>query len=214
MAIQPGSQVNGFSIIVWHKGIVTFLTDFADQAVVLPIVAAVAIFLAVLGWRRGVLTWLGVIGVTFGVVLVLKLLFLACDPVFGAWDVHSPSGHTAAASVVAGGLAALLTRRLLVVLSVSALAAVTIGFSRLELGLHSLPEVLIGAALGIAGAAVLSRLAGPPPARKPIPLLAVAAVLALLLHGIRLPAEEAIWRVSLGMLDFVPACRAHDQIRP
>ncbi len=45
-----------------------FLTDFADQAVVLPIViGVVAIVLAAQeAGRRGALTWLGVIGLTFG----------------------------------------------------------------------------------------------------------------------------------------------------
>src|SRR5450432_1483592 len=61
-------------------GGMNFLTDFADQAVVLPVAVVVAIVLAVMGWRRGALVWLGVLGVTFGVILVLKLGFLACGP--------------------------------------------------------------------------------------------------------------------------------------
>lgn len=185
----------------------TFLTDFADQAVVLPVVVAVAIMLAAQGWRRGALVWLGVVGATFGMVLVLKLGFLACGPVFGPWALHSPSGHTAAASVVAGGLVTLLAGRPLTALAVSVLGATAIGSSRVELGFHSLPEVLTGAVAGIAGAAVLSRLAGRPPVARPVPLLAVAVVVAVLVHGIHLPAEQAIWRVAHGMLDFVPACR-------
>ncbi len=188
----------------------TFLTDFADQAVVLPIVAAVAIVLAAQGARRGALAWLGATGLTFGVILLLKLSFLACEPVFGAWTLHSPSGHTAAASVVAGGMAALLSGRRAVVLSVASLAALLIGLSRLELGFHSLPEVMVGAGIGIAGALVLARLAGAPPSRRPIRLLAVAGVIAVVLHGVRLPAEAAILRASAGALDFVPACRSAD----
>ena len=35
----------------------TFLTDFADQAVLLPVAAGVAIMLLLLGWRRGALAW-------------------------------------------------------------------------------------------------------------------------------------------------------------
>jgi len=37
----------------------------------------------------------------------------------------------------------------------------------------------------------------------------VAFVVAMLLHGMRLPAEAAIWRLSHGALDFVPACRVN-----
>src|ERR1051326_4502016 len=101
----------------------TFLTDFADQAVMLPIVLAVAVALAAMGWWRGALAFLGVVAVTFAAVLTLKLGFLACRPVFGPWSIESPSGHTAAASVVAGGLAALLTGKRLAALGVGLLAA-------------------------------------------------------------------------------------------
>jgi membrane-associated phospholipid phosphatase len=185
-----------------------FLTDFADQAVVLPVVAAVAVVLAVLGWWRRALTWLGVIGLTFVAVLLLKLSFSACHAVFDSWALRSPSGHTAAAAVVAGGLAALLAGGERTVLGVAVAAALTIGFSRLELGYHSLPEIALGAIVGVTGAVAFSRLAGPPPARRPMSLLAVVVLVAVLLHGTRLPAEAAIWKVSRGALDFVPACRA------
>jgi membrane-associated phospholipid phosphatase len=184
-----------------------FLTDFADQAVVLPIAAAVAVVLAAQGWWRGAFAWIGVVAITFGVILALKLGFLACGPVFDPMSLRSPSGHTAAASVVAGGLVALLAGRRLAVTLFALLAAIVIGLSRLELGVHSVPEVIIGGLTGVAGAALLSRLAGPPPSRRPVSLLAVAFVVAMLLHGMRLPAEAAIWRLSHGALDFVPACK-------
>ena len=56
-----------------------FLTDFADQAVVLPLVFALAAVLAWQGWRRGALLWLATIGLTFSVILALKLVFLGCS---------------------------------------------------------------------------------------------------------------------------------------
>jgi membrane-associated phospholipid phosphatase len=186
-----------------------FLTDFADQAVVLPVAAAVALVLAAQGWRRGALAWIAVVAMTLGVILLMKVGFLACAPVFHPWELRSPSGHTAAASVVAGGMVALIAGRLRAVLCVALLAAVLIGSSRLELGFHSPPEVVIGALTGVAGAALLSFLAGPPPSRRPVSLLVVAFVVAMLLHGMRLPAEAAIWRFSQGALDFVPACRVN-----
>ena len=101
----------------------------------------------------------------------------------------------------------MLTRRWITVLLVAVLAAVTIGFSRLEMGFHSVPEVVIGAIVGVSGAIILVRLAGTPPTRRPVRLLAIAGAIAVLLHGVRLPAEAAIWRASSGALDFVPACR-------
>jgi membrane-associated phospholipid phosphatase len=177
-----------------------FLTDFADQAVILPVVFAIAIVLAMQGWRRGALVWLGVVFGTFGVMLVLKLVFLACTPLFDPIDIHSPSGHVAAATVVAGGLAALLTRRRTSIIPVAVLAAVVIGFSRLVLGMHSLPEVVLGAFVGLAGAAALQALAGTPPALRPARLFAVVIIVAALFHGMHLPAEAAIQRSAVRAL--------------
>ncbi len=185
----------------------TFLTDFADQAVVLPVVASIALMLLLRGWWRGAAAFLGVVAATFGMVLVLKLGFLACGPVFAPSRLHSPSGHTAAAAMVAGGLTALLTNDRRGVWLLALAAAIAIGLTRVILGFHSIPEALLGGVLGVTGALILPRLAGPvPPGRRLSPLLAAATV-AVLLHGTRLPAEAAIWRASEGMLDFVPACR-------
>ena len=50
----------------------TFLTDFADQAVVLPIVVAVGVALLAQGWRRGAVAWALVVVVTFATMVVLK----------------------------------------------------------------------------------------------------------------------------------------------
>lgn len=185
-----------------------FLTDFADQAVILPLVLAISIALATQGWRRGAIVWLGVVGVTFGVMLALKVAFLACSPVFGPMDIRSPSGHVAAATVVTGGLAAILTGRAASILPVACLAALVIGISRLVLGAHSLPEVVLGAIVGLAGAAMLMRLAGPPPRLRVIPLTIVIVVVAAIFHGLHLPAEAAIRHTAWTAARYLDVCRA------
>lgn len=184
-----------------------YLTDFADQAVILPLVLAVAIALAVQGWRRGALVWLLVVAATFVATLVFKLMFLACSPLFGPMDVHSPSGHVAAATVVAGGLAAMLTRRRASILPAAVLAAIVIGVSRVVLGMHSLPEVVVGALIGLAGAAALLRFAGPPPRLRIGPLIAVIVVVGGVFHGLHLPAEAAIRHTAFRAAQYIPACR-------
>jgi membrane-associated phospholipid phosphatase len=186
---------------------VHYLTDFADQAVVLPLVLAIGVALAVQGWRRGAVTWLIVVGATFMATLVFKLFFLSCPPVFGQVDIHSPSGHVAAASVVAGGLAVIFTRRRASIFPAAILAAVVIGFSRLVLGAHSLPEVIIGAMIGLAGAVALTRFAGQPPRLRLAPLIAVIVIVAILFHGLHLPAEAAIRHTALRAAQLIPACR-------
>jgi membrane-associated phospholipid phosphatase len=187
---------------------VRYLTDFADQALILPLVLAIAVALAVQGWRRGALTWLIVVAGTFAATLSFKLLFLACSPVFGPMDVHSPSGHVAAATVVAGGLAAMLTRHRATIVPAAVLAAIVIGVSRLALGAHTLPEVIVGALIGLAGAAALLRFAGtPPPTLRIAPLLAVIVIVAAICHGLHLPAEAAIRHTAFRFTEFIPACR-------
>jgi membrane-associated phospholipid phosphatase len=186
---------------------VNYLTDFADQAVILPLVIAVAIALAVQGWRRGAMVWLAVVAATLLATLAFKLMFLSCSPLFGPMDVHSPSGHVAAATVVCGGLAAMLTRRPANILPAAFLAAVVIGISRLVLGMHSLPEVVVGALIGLLGAAALLRFAGPPPRLKIAPLLAVVVIMAAFFHGLHLPAEAAIRHTALRAAQLIPACR-------
>jgi membrane-associated phospholipid phosphatase len=167
----------------------------------------VALVLAVQGWRRGAFTWLIVVGATFFATLTFKVVFLACSPLFGPLDVHSPSGHVAAATVVSGGLAALLTRRRVSILPAALLAAAVIGVSRLVLGAHSLPEVVVGASIGLAGAAALMHFAGRPPALKLAPLVAAIVVTAGLFHGLHLPAEAAIRNTAWRAAQYIPACR-------
>ncbi len=191
-----------------------YLTDFADQAVILPLVLATAVALLAQGWRRGALTWLIVVTATFVTTLALKLMFLACSPLFGPIDIHSPSGHVAAATVVAGGLAAMLSGRRGSILPAALLAAVVIGVSRIVLGMHSLPEVILGAMIGLAGAAALLRFAGAPPRLKMAPLILVILVVAFLFHGLHLPAEAAIRHTAFRAAQYIPACRGTPDFQP
>ena len=173
-----------------------FLSDFFDQAVVLPLTFAVALALALGGWRRGAAAWLVCIAATLAAVLLGKLLVCACGPPLPL-SLRSPSGHTAAAAVACGGLLALLAppgrRALLLAVAGAAAAAALIGATRLALGVHSGSDVLVGGAVGIAGAAGLSQLAGarPPGLRRVLPVGAALATM-VVFHGVHLHAEDGI----------------------
>jgi membrane-associated phospholipid phosphatase len=174
-----------------------FVTDFAEQAVILPVLAAVVFMLAGLGWRRGATAWVVAGGGTLGVILVLKLTFLACGSLIPEVDLHTPSGHTASAAMVAGGMIGFVKRArdraMLAVLTALAAAAI-FGFSRLALGVHSLSEVVVGGIVGSLGALLLVLLAGPAPDRLRLRgLLAVVVVIVVLFHGFHLPAEARIY---------------------
>jgi membrane-associated phospholipid phosphatase len=186
-----------------------FITDFADQAVVLPLVVAVGVGLLVQGWRRGAAAWAVAVLATFSVMLALKLAFLACP----ASEIRTPSGHVAAASVVAGGLAALLLRRSRMALLLAAGVAALIGMTRLALGAHTPVEVLVGAAVGLAGAWALVSLAGRPPAGIDARRIAVlAGAVVLIFHGMHLPAEAHIRNTAWRFAQSLVVCQS-DELR-
>jgi len=176
-----------------------YLTDFADEAVVLPLIATVALMLAVLGWRRGALAWLGAVGVCFAGVVVLKLICITCGPALGLSGLRSPSGHTAAAAVIAGGIAVALGQGRRQVAAIAGLAALLIGVTRVVLGLHTPMEVALGGTLGVLGMLGFAWLAGKPPALRLRFLFAAIVVVALLLHGQHLDAETRIRSVAFGL---------------
>jgi membrane-associated phospholipid phosphatase len=190
-----------------------FITDLADQAVVLPVVVAIGAVLLAQGWRRGAAAWVAAATGTFAVMLLMKLVFIACPVSVGASGLRTPSGHVAAATVVAGGLAALLLRRPRPALLVAVLAAVVIGISRLALGAHSTPEVMVGAGVGLAGALALIGVAGAPPDELDARRVAIiAAVVALVFHGLHLPAEAHISSTAKRLSQMLGVCQS-DELR-
>ncbi len=182
-----------------------YLTDFADQAVLLPLAFVVAACLGISGWWRGAAAWLVGVGATLTLMLLLKLAFIACGP----GDVlRSPSGHTAAAAVVCGGLIVVLAGRPRWALPASVLAALLIGGSRLALGVHTPLEVLVGGMAGIIGATLTALLAGPMPEFRRNRIAMAALVVVVLLHGTRMPAEAHIRDFAHRVALYLPSCQA------
>ncbi len=191
----------------------SFLTDFADQAVVLPLALAILVVLLGLRWPRGALAWTAAVCFTLGTILLLKIVCTACANYLAATGLHSPSGHTASACLVYGGLFVLLARRpsrMLPALLLAAGFAFVFGSSRIALHVHTLSDVAAGAVVGLAGVVVLVVLAGPrPPLLSRWPLAAAVLVVVMVFHGLRLPAEGAIRMFALSdWIPFLSACRA------
>ncbi len=183
----------------------TFLTDFADQAVLLPLALIVALCLAILGWWRGVAAWLFGVGATLATMLLLKIAFISCGP---DYILRSPSGHTAAAAVIVGGLTAVIGGGSRLGVLAAALAALLIGGSRLALGVHTPLEILVGAAIGIGGALVTAQLAGPTPEIRRNRVAVAALLVLVLLHGMHMPAEAHIRNFANRVAQYFPACHA------
>ena len=186
-----------------------FITDFADQAVMLPLVAAIALAFAFTGWMQGAAAWAISAAFTWGAMLALKLVGTQCGALLFGPELTTPSGHTATASLVYGSLAALIANkwvgRLNWALPCALAVAAVIGTTRIIVGAHTVPETVIGAVVGIASALLFMRLAGTPP--ETIRLrwtVGVAVAIMAAAHGIHLPAERVIrsyasniWPLSL-----------------
>ena len=171
-----------------------FLSDLADSAVLLPVTAIIAVTMGVLGQWRWLLAWLAAVGGTLAVMLVLKAGGAVMSDGSDGRPI-SPSGHVASACVVYGGLALLLLRRVVPIWLLGAVPvaiACVVGYSRIALMAHSPAEVVMGALVGCAGAAVLTAAAGPGRRAPTWPVVAACACTVLACHGMHLHAEQAI----------------------
>jgi membrane-associated phospholipid phosphatase len=182
---------------------VAHVTDFGDQAVILPVALVVSVVLAVGGCLRAALAWTVTVVSVLALILMLKVVLITCGPaLFEPGELRSPSGHTGSATVVYGGLVALMlqgrARSAWPALLAAVAVAVIIGLSRLLLHVHSLAEVCIGGLVGLAGVWLMLLLAGPLPRRPPWTACAVMLIAALALtHGRHLNAEPYIIRFAL-----------------
>lgn len=152
----------------------------------------VAVVWAVLGRRAT--RWVVASAVTLGGMAALKIGSFA---LLGPW-IFSPSGHTASAAIVYGGLAWVLLRpwlgrpglgRLAPGL-VAALCVAVIGWTRLALAAHSVTEVAAGAVVGGAGLVWLTQRV-PAPGRIWPAIVAVPVVWGLF-HGQSLGVEDGL----------------------
>src|SRR5258707_7726203 len=134
------------------------VTDFGDQAVVVPLAVGIALIFALSGWRRGALAWTAAIGSTLGLILFLKLRFFACDHLLTEARPGNPSGHTAVATAVYGGLLAITMRSIWNIkrwalpgtVAIAVFLAVVIGAYRWLLTLQSVEEGVVGGTIGVA----------------------------------------------------------------
>jgi len=75
------------------------LTEFGDAAVLMPLAAAMLIWL-LLYFSRAARWWILALGFCVGPTM-FKIVFYGCPP---AGDMHSPSGHTSLSALVYGAL--------------------------------------------------------------------------------------------------------------
>lgn len=197
------------------SSILYFITEFGDQAVILPFAITVAITLAAAGARREALIWSAALVVALAGSLFAKIVFIPCGHLLPGLDIRSPSGHTTAAVAAYGGFATLwvkLTRDswTRAAFIAGALAACFgIAVSRVLLGAHSMQEVSFGAAIGLLAPIILYRVE--PPASEPRPqptllLLLLPLSLTFLFHGATLPVENRIDWAAKAIMAWLGIC--------
>ena len=176
-----------------------FVTDLGDQAVILLLVV-VGLVLLLAGWWRGALAWWVAVPATLGAVLVAKMSTMACQNLMPPVGLLSPSGHTASAAVVYGGVLALVLggRHFGLAVLGGLAVALVVGFTRVALDVHTLADVVAGGLIGTTGVAALAWAAGPRPALRRGWIGMAAAMLAVLVlfHGRHVYAEMQISRMS------------------
>jgi membrane-associated phospholipid phosphatase len=173
------------------------LTDFGDIAVLIPLAAAILVWLR-FGNSRSAAWWIISVGLCVGLTALLKIYFYGCPP---ASDIRSPSGHTGFSVLVYGGIALVTSievngwRRILAIVAGGGFILM-IGVSRVLLEIHSVREVILGLLIGIT-ALLLFALADRRSRHARVwPLLVAAVVLMALLHGQELHAEEFLHRIT------------------
>jgi membrane-associated phospholipid phosphatase len=182
------------------EALLRVVTGFGDAAVLLPLAAAILLWLVLSRALRAAAWWAVSVIFCGGATAALKIVFWGCQPIA---EIRSPSGHTGLATLVYGAIALMIAiegsgwrRRVALAGGVAAVLAIAV--SRLLVGGHSLSEVILGWLIGSASLALF----GPryrryrPNGIRLSPALLGAVVLVSVLHGRRLHAEELLHRIA------------------
>jgi membrane-associated phospholipid phosphatase len=173
------------------------ITDLGDGAVTGAIALVLALWLLFSNEKRAALAVLAASGMAGLVIALGKLFLYSAGPLAG---FASPSGHAAVSTAVYGILALVAGpsvaggRARVPIYLLAAFLVGGIAASRFVLGAHTLLDVAAGTTVGLAACIAADRLIlrGTRVRVRWLPLCAALALVAVLLHGVRLPAEDMI----------------------
>jgi membrane-associated phospholipid phosphatase len=176
-------------------------SNLADQAVLLPLSATIGATLF-FQWKKGAIVWILGMIITFGIIVLSKLM---CYMIVGHWPfnvgLRSPSGHVAAGAAIYGSLFALIVSRgessVLAAFIFSSVLAWFFAVTRLDLGVHTRSEVIVGSVIGIVSAILIAKFAGTKPSSfSPVPLTMLSLLIVSLTYGSMLRSEPVIFALS------------------
>lgn len=186
----------------WH-----LLTRLGEVQILLPAALLAMLVLAHRADTRPLATiWLGLLGLTTLLTTASKIAFIGWG-IGSAWlDFTGISGHTMFAAAVYPLLLGTLTSRLPPWGQKAAVAAgyalaLLVGVSRLEVGAHSVSEVVVGLLLGGAASALAIASAGLPRARIGASLTVLVALWIVLtpVHVPPLQTHSLVTRLALSL---------------
>ncbi len=194
----------------------TFITDFGDSAVSLPLAALALVFLLISGWPRAAWALLfGVAAAGLGIGL-LKLALETCGRPLVGTSLVNPSGHMAMSVVVFGALGLILVRglpgRRAVWIGSAAIALLgAIAVSRLVLHAHTPAEVAAGTLVGLLAGLLSRKILGQDAFSIPSLHLRwfalAAATVVFAMHGTRWPIEHLVKTIVMLIRRSIPACQ-------
>jgi membrane-associated phospholipid phosphatase len=176
------------------------LTGFGDVALLLPLAATIFLWLQLSGATRAAAWWAFSVAVCIAVTAVSKIFLWGCPPISG---LRSPSGHVSLSVLVYGATVFVIaveggTLRPSIAVAGGMALILAIAASRLLLDAHTVPEVMIGWVVGSASVALFARRyrrLRPKNARLG-PLLVGMTVVAFVLHGAEVHAEDLLHRIT------------------
>jgi membrane-associated phospholipid phosphatase len=177
------------------------VTNLGDPAVLLPISAAILVWLLALRRRKDALWWGLAVAVCVVGTALSKIGLYAC-PV--STEIHSPSGHTALRARVYGGVAVILTANLrgwprLAALVGLAATICGIAVSRVVLAAHNPLETIVGMGIGLSALALF---ASGYLRHRPLPfpnraLIVSVGLILVLFYGHELRAEQMLQAIGV-----------------
>ncbi len=128
------------------------LTEFGDTAVLMPLAAAMLLWLLAMRSPRDAAWWAIAVALCVGTTVLLKVWFYGCP---AAADLHNPSGHTSLSTLVYGAVALVTASQIqgmqrIIAVGGAAGFILVIAVSRLLLHKHSTAEIAVGLVIGIA----------------------------------------------------------------
>ena len=189
------------------------ITDIGDSAVLFGMVVAGCIYLLAAGCRKGVMVLIFAFIFASSLIGILKLLFMGCNG-FYKTTMRSPSGHTALSVGVIGAYAMLIASqlkgwRIYIPYLFAVPLVIAIAVSRVMLGAHTVSEVALGLVAGGTTLLTVNWIVkrGEKPKKFNIAaLLLTVFLIAAILHGYRLPAENFIQYVAGQIKHYIPVC--------